>query len=265
VRRIVLCADDYGFSPGVSRGIRELLQRERLSATSCMVVFPEFEIDGPLLQPFLGRADIGLHFTLTKERTIGSVGWEAHVHPPPLATSLSELENQIARFEHVIGKLPDYIDGHQHVHVLPVVRDAVVQAAKRIGAYVRSTWDPFGLAMCRRPGALESLYLAGASRKLRVLAQAAGVPTNRGFRGVRTFREKGPFRALFQRMIKNVQNGALVMCHPGHADPLLAERDPVQNAREDELRYLAGPDFPRDLAEEGVVLSRLRDALRGTA
>ncbi|HLY04992.1 MAG TPA: ChbG/HpnK family deacetylase [Rhizomicrobium sp.] len=265
MKRIVLCADDYGYSPGVSGGIRELLDRERLSATSCMVVFPEFETDGPLLKPFLGRADIGLHFTLTSERTIGSVAWEAHIHPPPLARIVAELEKQVSTFRNVIGRPPDYIDGHQHVHVLPVVRDAVVQVAKRLGAYVRNTMDPIGAAMCRRPGALESIYLACASRKLSMLAQAAGVPTNHGFRGVRTFREKESFRTLFRRMIRNAGDGCLVMCHPGYADPLLAARDPVQNARADELRYLAGPDFPRDLAEEGVVLSRLVDALRAAA
>ena len=262
--RIVLCADDYGYSPGVSRGIRELLEGERLSATSCMVVFPEFESDGPLLKPSLRHADIGLHFTLTSNRTIGSIAREMHLYPPTLANVLVELEKQLAKFVDVIGRPPDYIDGHQHVHILPVVRDAVVQVAKRIGAYVRSTVEPIGIAMCRRPAVSESIYLARASRKLSVLAQAAGVPTNRGFRGVRTFREKEPFRSLFRRMIMTVDHGCLVMCHPGHADPLLAGRDPVQSMREDEFRYLAGPEFPRDLAEEGVVLSRLAEALRGT-
>jgi predicted glycoside hydrolase/deacetylase ChbG (UPF0249 family) len=140
----------------------------------------------------------------------------------------------------------------------------VVQVAKRIGAYVRSTYDPIGLAMCRRPGAIEAIYLARASRKLAALAHTAKVPTNRGFRGVRTFQEKGPFRPLFRRMIKDVKDGALVMCHPGHADALLGKRDPVQDAREEELRYLSGPQFPRDLEQEGVVLSRLADALRAT-
>jgi predicted glycoside hydrolase/deacetylase ChbG (UPF0249 family) len=264
-KRFVLCADDYGYSPGVSRGIRELLGRGRLSATSCMVVFPEFASDGPLLKPFLGRADIGLHFTLTTHRTIGSVAWEAHVHPPPLERVVAELERQVAKFAETIGRPPDYIDGHQHVHVLPIVRDAVVGVARRIDAYVRNTCDPISLAMCRRPGAFESIYLARASRKLSALAQAAGVPTNRGFRGVRTFREKGSFRALFRRMIKNMQSGSLVMCHPGHADPQLAGRDPVHAQREEELCYLAGEDFLRDLAEAEVVLSRLRDALYGNA
>ena len=37
-RKITLCADDYGMSPGVNRGIRELIARKRLNATSVMVV-----------------------------------------------------------------------------------------------------------------------------------------------------------------------------------------------------------------------------------
>ena len=39
-RRIWLCADDYGLSPGVNRAIRELIERGRLNATSVMVVGP---------------------------------------------------------------------------------------------------------------------------------------------------------------------------------------------------------------------------------
>src|SRR5437588_12159109 len=97
-RRIVLCADDYGLSPGVRRGIRELLDRERLSATSSMVVFPEFMEDGPLLKPFLGRADVGLHFCLTETRSIASVGFGAHLRPPALAAMVNALEEQVAKF-----------------------------------------------------------------------------------------------------------------------------------------------------------------------
>src|SRR5690349_16822831 len=125
-KRIVLCADDYGLSPGVSRGIRVLLEQGRLTATSCMVVFPEFEADGALLRPFLGRADIGLHFTLTADRPLKAVALEAHLRPPPLSTIIAKLEQQVETFTRVIGQPPDYIDGHQHVHVLPIIRDAVV-------------------------------------------------------------------------------------------------------------------------------------------
>ena len=39
-RRIWLCADDYGISPGVNRAIRDLIENSRLNATSVMVVGP---------------------------------------------------------------------------------------------------------------------------------------------------------------------------------------------------------------------------------
>src|SRR4051795_5015120 len=42
-RRIWLCADDYGISPGVNRAIRDLIERGRLNATSVMMVGPAIE------------------------------------------------------------------------------------------------------------------------------------------------------------------------------------------------------------------------------
>ena len=38
LRRIWLCADDYGLADGVNRAIRDLICRGRLNATSVMVV-----------------------------------------------------------------------------------------------------------------------------------------------------------------------------------------------------------------------------------
>src|ERR1035438_1783101 len=69
VRRIWLCADDYGLSPGVNRGIRDLIERGRLNATSVMVVGPAIGRDEiSALQDAVAnspRCAIGLHVTLT--------------------------------------------------------------------------------------------------------------------------------------------------------------------------------------------------------
>ena len=68
-RRIWLCADDYGISPGVNRAIRELIGRGRLNATSVMVVGPAIGRDEVnALQAAAAsspRCAIGLHVTLT--------------------------------------------------------------------------------------------------------------------------------------------------------------------------------------------------------
>lgn len=260
-RKIVLCADDYGLSPAVSRGIRELLDMERLSATSCMVVFPEFAEDGPLLSPFLDRADIGLHFTLTADKPLRPLLLAGWLHRLNADEMRRELERQLAIFTSVIGRAPAYIDGHQHVHLLPGVREAVVEAAWRIGAYVRLTREPITLALLRRPAPLESVYLSRASGPLELLATQRGVQTNIGFRGACCFTERAPFRALFCRMIENPTNGTIVMCHPGHVDKTLASRDTIQRQREDEFAYLASDEFLADLEATGVQLATLCQAL----
>ena len=68
-RRIWLCADDYGISPGVNAAIRDLVARGRLNATSVMVVAPSFSraeaVALDMLNAAGARVAIGLHLTLT--------------------------------------------------------------------------------------------------------------------------------------------------------------------------------------------------------
>src|SRR3954468_2745444 len=69
LRRIWLCADDYGLADGVNRAIRELISRGRLNATSVMVVGPSIgRAEVAALQDVAAnspRCAIGLHATLT--------------------------------------------------------------------------------------------------------------------------------------------------------------------------------------------------------
>jgi len=260
-RPIVLCADDYGYSPGVSSGIRELLVQGRISATSCMVVYPEFDREGPLLKPFADRADIGLHFTLTADRSATSLMRDAYLRRLRAGHIADALDRQLAAFVRTMGTAPDYIDGHQHVHLLPGVRDVVTATAQKLGIYVRSTREPIDLSMALRPSFVESAFLSWTARPLEKLIRKRKLTTNCGFRGVRGFRERAAYRSLFQRMIADVRAGSIVMCHPGFADGVLAARDPITDAREEELRYFASDEFLQDLAKENLTLARLRDAL----
>jgi predicted glycoside hydrolase/deacetylase ChbG (UPF0249 family) len=262
-RHIVLCADDYGLSAGVSRGIRKLIDQRRISATSCMVVFPEFETEGPLLEPYTNGIDIGLHFTLTHDRPLKSLMCQAHLRQLDVAEISRELDRQLAKFTRVMGRPPDYIDGHQHVHLLPGIRESVVAAAQRFNAYVRSTREPIDVSMALRPSFTESAFLSLTARPLQRLMRSRRVRTNLGFRGVRGFRERVPYRALFRRMIARARSGSIVMCHPGIADSVSVERDWVTTAREDELRYFSSEHFLQDLTAENLKLSRLDDAVRG--
>ncbi len=61
----MLCADDYGLSPGVSRGILHLARLGRISATGAMTNIPAFPDAAPALRELHGTVGLGLHLTLT--------------------------------------------------------------------------------------------------------------------------------------------------------------------------------------------------------
>jgi len=84
-RRIRLIADDYGLAPGVSAGILDLLDRGRLTGTSCMTGFPEWPDAAARIKLLCGRAAVGLHLTLTDQpATTGQSSLAPEGRLPPL-------------------------------------------------------------------------------------------------------------------------------------------------------------------------------------
>lgn len=273
----VLGADDYGMSPGVSAGIRELLALGRLSATSCLVVSPHFSRDAPALKDLAHDADIGLHLALTQFSPLGPMPRLAPGGRLPdagrlillaLCGSLNageigrEIDCQIDAFERALGRAPDYVDGHHHVQQLPVVREALLaRYAARLprGTALRVCTEPFGAILGRGIAPPRAAVVSLLGRGLRRLAAAQGIPANRRFSGVRGFTETAPYRDLFRRFIAGSPRGLAVMCHPGHPDAALAALDHVTGPRQGEYDYLAGEEFPRDLAAAGLRLGRFKE------
>ncbi|MCX7628617.1 MAG: ChbG/HpnK family deacetylase [Geminicoccaceae bacterium] len=274
-RPLILCADDYGLAPGVDAGILELLEAGRLSAVSCMTQSPRWPETAKALLPWRDRIDIGLHLTLTDQEPLGdapalapsgklpSLGRLARlliVDPRARAEARAQLERQLAAFHEALGRPPDHIDGHQHVHLLPAVREAVIAAARRIAAqrpiYLRSCWEAPQRIARRGGDRAKALFLALLGRGLHRRAAAAGIPTNDSFRGASRFVPGPQVRAEFRRFLAGPGRRPLVMCHPGRTDAELRARDPLTRRREDELRYLASPAFPADLARAERFLAR---------
>ena len=76
--------------------------------------------------------------------------------PNSQALYLAEIAAQWQRFVTVMGRAPDFIDGHQHVHILPQVRHALIEylaAQRNLECYVRV---PYNLAAVR-PGILPGI------------------------------------------------------------------------------------------------------------
>jgi predicted glycoside hydrolase/deacetylase ChbG (UPF0249 family) len=275
VVRFWLCADDYGIAPGVNTAIRDLIMRGRLNATSVMVVAPGFTRAEArslaILNSGTPRAAIGLHLTFTapfRPRTSGFKPLREHGFPllrdlfkagllrqfKPAALA-AEIDAQFAAFTAAFGKPPDFVDGHQHAHLAPQVRDEVLAAAKRHapGAWVRQCGSV--QPAIKRLGDPKGLILDGFSRAMRTRAQSLGVPTNPAFAGTYSFRPSAHFASKFPRFLDGLPDGGVVMCHPGHVDAELIRLDPLTDLREREYAYLAGEAFPAALAARGYALA----------
>ncbi len=278
LRKLWLCADDYGISPAVSRGIRDLIGRGRINATSVMVTTPTFSAaEAQALSDLAGpdrRAAIGLHFTLTAPfrptalayRPVASdgaflslagtfaAGLRLRLDPDALA---AEVENQFAAFRRAFGRSPDFVDGHQHIHLLPQVSDAVLAAIRRTapGAWIRQCGR--AIPPWRRFGDPKGLVLDFLSIRLRRHCAASGVRTNTAFAGTYDFRRDTAFDALFGSFLQSLPDGGLVMCHPGFVDAELQRLDEFTTMREREHAFFADKQFPALLATHGIELAQL--------
>lgn len=258
---VVLCADDYALTPGVSRGILALLEAGRLSATGAMTNMPGWPEAARALAAHSGRADLGVHLNLTCGAPLGAmprlapgggfpglgaVARAVWLDGAARAELAAEFARQFDAFEAAMGRPPDFVDGHQHVHALPGVRGALIaEVARRYPAgsvYLRDPADRIGAILARGVEMTKALVVAGLAAGFGRQARAAGFPTNAGFSGFSAFDPARDYAADFRRFLLHLGPCPIVMCHPGEADAGLAGLDPVVATRPLECAFLAGRD-----------------------
>ena len=272
IRKIVLCADDYAMNEGVSRGILALAGMGRISATSAMTNAPGWPTFAPQLSGLGARIGVGLHFTLTWRAPLarmpalapsgelprlGSLIAGAVRGGLPLGESADEFARQLDAFGERTGRAPDFIDGHQHVHALPGIRQALLGVLVARGlagrVWLRDPADSLASIVRRRLAAPKALLVSGLSRGFGAQARAAGFRTNGGFSGFSPFDPARDLDRDFRTYLEATGPSHLVMCHPGEVGDT-AGLDEVVEARGRELDYLASPSFGRLLAEQNIQL-----------
>jgi len=273
MKRVTLCADDYALNDAVSRGILQLAEAGRLSAISCMSVSRHWPEHARWLEPLRGRVDIGLHLTLTELAPLGpmprfvpskqfpplgKVLGDGLLHRLPVAEIAAELERQMECFIEQTGHAPDFIDGHQHIHLLPGVRETVLALwqhhMRSTDGYLRSCHEPLGAILKRGVEPAKAIIISTLSRRLTRMAKQRGIPINDSFRGVHDFSGRVLPQQLFPHFLQGTGQRPLIMCHPGL---LGSSNDVLRDWRPQEQSYFASELFVEDMEEAGVVLGRL--------
>lgn len=215
-------ADDLGLSHATNAAILTLAEDGRLEGTSLLVNGPAAAEGAQAwcrLAASRAKLQLCLHLCLTEGPPCAApdlipdlVNRQGHLHrsfghwlllsllPPnhrqrrKLSQQLGvEIDAQIERFQALRGPGPIALDGHQHIHLVPVVLETVLSRAGRSGiTWLRSTDEPLptGLPLrcwwqaLRQAGILKWLILQQLSRNATTAFQQHGIQTNGGFAGV---------------------------------------------------------------------------------
>jgi hypothetical protein len=261
VKRLQVCADDYALNDCVDAGIEALAAQHRLTDVSCMSSQPRWPAVARRLEHLPIRH--GLHFNLTEGEPLSPALRRAWPRFPGLGRLLltagaravpreliaAEWQAQLEAYRQALGAAPQFIDGHQHVHALPGVREILLEAAVTLGVPMRST------AQVRGPGFAfkRQVIAACGGRRLQALMRQRGVAHADALVGVYDFARVADYRGLMRAWLAGLREGetALLFCHPALGrDP----SDAIATAREHEAAYLGSTAFTEDLTEFGVSL-----------
>jgi len=263
VRRIVVCADDFGMNPAINDGVLNLVRAHRLSAVGCLSVASSFRRDAVQLREL--DVDAGVHLNFTE--ALGESGLYLPL-PRLIACAYGrmldsgrvarQIERQLDAFESAMDRAPDFIDGHQHVHQLPQIRHALFGVLARRypgqGPWLRYT----------APGCLDGVPTP-LQRKARIIAALgsgafaraaadAGLRTNRRFLGVYDFQGGAQvYDDLLRLWLDNARDGDLLMCHP--AMPA-GGRQGMDAQRGAEYQVLSRPGLDEWLSSTGLRIER---------
>lgn len=263
---LIISADDYAQSPAIDAGIIALIEQGRLTAASCLTLSPRWLDAAKLLTPAIrNKADIGLHLDFTQYGS--GIRYDLPMliartlsHSLSVSKIRASIAKQLDQFEAALGTPPDYIDGHQHVHQLPQIRDVLLDiVTQRYSANL--PW----IRIARPPAAdgfkARVIAVLGAAA-LEQRASEVGLRCNSTLLGVYGFDvEATAYRQKLSQWLeiacKGSGNGIYAfMCHPAIASDRSEIGDPIYKARLQEYQVFASEDFSALLAQHGIESAR---------
>ena len=262
-RYLIVNADDFGHTKGVSEGILRAYREGIVTSTSVMINKPA-AADG--LRLALGVASdlgFGLHLTLTSGRPVLAaesipdlVQASGSFHrPEELMMALAgidlsqverELRAQVELFIQIAGRAPDHLDSHHHItYKSPVLLSVMLQLAQELDMPIRNPFqrndDQAEAAMGEKQAVIRSEDML---RRSQVLMPDCFLEH---------FYAKQATLGNLLNMLFDLPDGVCeLMCHPAIVDDALRDSSTYSERRADELAVLVHPSV-RDLIEAGGI------------
>jgi predicted glycoside hydrolase/deacetylase ChbG (UPF0249 family) len=242
--QLIVTADDFNLSEGVSQGILDAHQHGIVTETSVMVNVGDLQRAAAMLAD-APRLAVGLHLNITRGRPVappsavaGLLGADGQFLGSPQALPAqvrstdvqAEMQAQLDRFVRVFGRLPQHLDTHHHVHQHPVVLEVLLAVAAPLRLAVRSI---------------------DAHMRATVTARGLGSPAQfLGDAGDEPYWTVTRLVATIPMLSPGITE---LMCHPGYFDDTIAYSR-YGRQRDVERQALCAPEVAARLREQRVQL-----------
>jgi hopanoid biosynthesis associated protein HpnK len=289
MKLLIVNADDFGLTKGVSHGIIAAHTHGIITSTSLMANGIAFEESITLARKHLNLG-IGAHLNLTQGTPVAPlteiqslVNPEGRLCLSPYRLwagmltrkiRISEIETELrAQIDKIIsaGISPTHLDGHKHVHILPGISELVIRLAQEFGIpAIRTPLDELpslDQLLKTNPSASLSIFKQVlVSRGPRLLAFRLKHKALRG-----CLRSPARFYGLsqtgfldlwtLQSILRSLPEGTSeLMCHPGYCDPALKDaRTRLLAEREEELEALTSIEIKKLVKYQQIQLATYRD------
>lgn len=286
MRRLIINADDFGYTSGVNRAIVEAHTRGVVTSSTLMATGAGFA-EAVELAKTVPHLSIGCHIVLIDGvpvlpsaqipsltephgrfreglKTFAARALCGRMNPEEIE---AEASAQIRKLRSA-GIAVSHFDAHKHTHLFPKILRPLLRAAAANG--VRAVRNPFGprlplrsSQLLARPNLLaryaELHVLSRFAAKFRAALDREGFTAPDGSLGVEVTGSLD--ENLFSAIARSIPEGTWeFVCHPGYNDAdLQAARTRLRQSRETELRVLTLPGARDTLEKQGVELISYRD------
>ena len=274
---LIINADDFGLTNGVTRGIIEAAKAGIVTCTSVLInelIYEKISFNKDDCSDF----GIGLHLNLTQGRSIlpavdvsSLVSFDGYfmkpnqlfanpekIHPAQVE---KEWRAQIAAFRTIFG-IPDHLDSHHHVHLYPSLFNIFCQLAVELQLPVRFPIQvnnipevrilPFSIAEGKE--LLDSHW--NEEQNLLDLIKLR-YPDHFMDNFFYIYKDQPE---IIQWIIATFPEGSSeLMCHPGYMDARLVKISTYTQRREEELAVLIAGSTREILKRAGIDLIRFSD------
>lgn len=287
MRRLIVNADDFGFTAGVNRAIVEAHVGGVVTSSTLMANGPAFE-EASQLAKTIPKLSIGCHVVLIDGRPVlraeqvpsltrdsrfrdGLLTFAARAITGRIDAEeiTAEATAQIRKIQSA-GIAVTHIDTHKHTHLFPKILRPLLSAAGACG--IRALRNPFGprlplrsAQLLARPGLwtryAELRVLGGFAGKFREAVDREGFVTPDGTLGIVVTGALD--ETLFLVIARSIPQGTWeFVCHPGYNDAdLQGAETRLRQSRETELRVLTLPAAREVLMQQDIELISYRELL----